>query len=130
MTRHHYRNLSSIYVPPIENDELFVTRSDPIAHATLRFRLREGQEYVKVREKSWHMLQHWFEGGPAVAEMYVAGMHVVSPAIQLTIRRTSNQLEGKLFISNQVSQHICIKHSLCFRHFKCTSTNCKLLRTN
>ena len=60
--------------------------------------LREGVEYRIVTAKTWNMLHQWYNGGPALLAIAEADSYRILPALQLTIRRSADNMERKLYI--------------------------------
>ena len=68
--------------------------------------LEEGKDYKLVYESTWHLLHGWYGGEPACMRRWVGGTHpwVEVYALQLIIRRSSDQKEAQLFIPREVCQ--------------------------
>lgn len=70
--------------------------------------LQEGKDYKLVYESTWHLLHGWYGGEPACMRRWVGGTHpwVEVYALQLIIRRSSDQKESQLFIPREVGGHL------------------------
>ena len=66
--------------------------------------LQEGKDFKLVFESTWHLLHGWYGGEPACMRRWVGGAHpwVEVYALQLIIRRSSDQKESQLFIPREV----------------------------
>ena len=86
---------------PIDNSCLFdVSNSEK----QLQPGLLEGKDYKLVYESTWHLLHGWYGGEPACMRRWVGGAYpwVEVYALQLIIRRSSDQKESQLFIPREV----------------------------
>lgn len=88
--------------PPISNSCLL----DPVSNFDKRLKpgLQEGKDYKLVYESTWHLLHDWYGGEPACMRRWVGGAQpwVEVYALQLIIRRSSDQKENQLFIPREV----------------------------
>ncbi|KAL3142431.1 hypothetical protein ABBQ38_002762 [Trebouxia sp. C0009 RCD-2024] len=68
--------------------------------------LQEGKDYKLVYESTWHLLHGWYGGEPACMRRWVGGTHpwVEVYALQLIIRRSSDQKESQLFIPREAKK--------------------------
>ena len=87
----------------IDNSDLSV--SGGISTPVLKSNLQEGTHYKIVSESTWNLLHHWYGGGPAFVRQWLDGPkpYVEVYALQLIIKRHSDQKEENLFISRKVT---------------------------
>ena len=70
--------------------------------------LQEGKDFKLVFESTWKLLHGWYGGEPACMRRWVGDTHrwVEVYALQLIIRRSSDQKEYQLFLPREVCQRL------------------------
>ena len=89
--------------PAIDNEPL--QKLGGFDKTELKSDLQEGKDYKLVCGSTWKLLHSWYGGEPAFYRQWVEGPqpYVEVYALQLNIKRHSNQSQAVLFISRQVA---------------------------
>lgn len=97
--------------PAIDNEPL--QKLGGFDRTELKNDLQEGKDYKLVCESTWKLLHSWYGGEPAFYRQWVEGPqpYVEVYALQLSIKRHSDQSQAVLFISRQVLP--CVSGNAC-----------------